>query len=70
MPDEQAFASLIEDSPAYLPGAFHIVSAIMKDEPKLLEAFRTGDGVGWDEHDTALFDGTEQFSGPITSAIW
>src|SRR5690348_8912342 len=60
LPEEQAFALAVEDSPAYLPGAFHIVSAIMKDEPKLLEAFRTGDGVGWDEHDTALFEGTEK----------
>jgi len=64
LPDEQAFALAVEDSPAYLPGAFHIVSAIMKDEPKLVEAFRTGDGVGWDEHDTCLFEGTEKFFRP------
>src|SRR5579871_3163519 len=68
LPDEQAFALAMEDSPAYLPGAFHIVSAIMKDEPKLLEAFRTGDGVGWDEHDTALFEGTEKFFRPNYAA--
>ena len=46
LPDEQAFALAVEDSPAYLPGAFHIVSAIMKDEPKLLEADRRGSGLG------------------------
>lgn len=68
LPDEQAFALAVEDSPAYLPGAFHIVSAIIKDEPKLLEAFRTGDGVGWDEHDTALFEGTEKFFRPNYAA--
>jgi len=68
LPDEQAFALAVEDSPAYLPGAFHIVSAIMKDEPKLLEAFRTGEGVGWDEHDTALFEGTEKFFRPNYAA--
>src|ERR1700734_1441004 len=28
LPDEQAFALAMEDSPAYMPGAFHIVSAI------------------------------------------
>src|SRR5262249_47656497 len=56
LPPEQAFALAVEDSPAYLPGAFQIVSAIMKDEPKLVEAFRTGDGVGWDEHDVCLFE--------------
>jgi SAM-dependent methyltransferase len=36
----------------------------MKDEPKLTEAFRTGDGVGWDEHDASLFLGTERFFRP------
>src|SRR5262249_37285391 len=64
LPNEQAFALAVEDSPAYMPGAFHIVSAILKDEPKLTEAFRTGDGVGWDEHDAALFIGTERFFRP------
>ena len=68
LPDEQAFALAMEDSPAYMPGAFHIVSAIMKDEPKLTEAFRSGDGVGWDEHDAALFIGTERFFRPNYAA--
>ena len=40
----------------------------MKDEPKLLEAFQTGEGVGWDEHDTALFEGTEKFFRPNYAA--
>lgn len=68
LPNEQAFALALEDSPAYLPGAYQIISAVMKDEPKILEAFRTGDGVGWDEHDTALFEGTERFFRPNYAA--
>ena len=32
LPDEQAFTSAVPDSPAYLPGAFHIISAVIKDE--------------------------------------
>jgi SAM-dependent methyltransferase len=64
LPNEQAFALAMEDSPAYLPGAFHIVSSMLKDEPKLVEAFRTGEGVGWDEHDVSLFEGTEKFFRP------
>ncbi|HLK20174.1 MAG TPA: class I SAM-dependent methyltransferase [Bryobacteraceae bacterium] len=68
LPEEQAFALAMEDSPVYMPGAFHIVSAIIKDEPKLTEAFRTGDGVGWDEHDAALFLGTEKFFRPNYAA--
>lgn len=68
LPNEQAFALAVEDSPAYLPGAFQIISAIMKDEPKILEAFRSGEGVGWDEHDAALFEGTERFFRPNYAA--
>src|ERR1700734_3463422 len=68
LPNEQAFALAMEDSPAYLPGAFQIVSAIIKDELKLVEAFRTGHGVGWDEHDVSLFEGTEKFFRPNYAA--
>jgi len=32
LPDEQAFPSAVPDSPAYLPGAFHIISLVIKDE--------------------------------------
>jgi 2-polyprenyl-3-methyl-5-hydroxy-6-metoxy-1,4-benzoquinol methylase len=68
LPDEHAFALAVEDSPAYLPGAFQIISAVSKDEPKIVEAFRTGEGVGWDEHDAALFEGTERFFRPNYAA--
>ncbi len=65
---EQAFTLADENSPAYLPGAFYIASATTKDEPKLVEAFRTGKGVGWHEHDGNLFRGTEKFFRPGYSA--
>jgi SAM-dependent methyltransferase len=32
--------------------------------PKAVEAFRTGDGIGWHEHDPDLFQGTERFFRP------
>ncbi|HLY43297.1 MAG TPA: class I SAM-dependent methyltransferase [Terracidiphilus sp.] len=60
LPPEQAFALTAVD----LPGAFHIVSACFKDEPKITQAFRTGEGVGWHEHDANLFFGTERFFRP------
>lgn len=60
LPAEQAFALTAVD----LPGAFHIVSACFKDEPKITQAFRTGEGVGWHEHDANLFFGTERFFRP------
>jgi 2-polyprenyl-3-methyl-5-hydroxy-6-metoxy-1,4-benzoquinol methylase len=60
LPAEQAFALTVQD----LPGAFHIISSCFKDEPKITQAFRTGDGVGWHEHDANLFFGTERFFRP------
>ena len=68
LPDEQALALAVEDSPAYLPGAFQIISALFKDQPRIAEAFRTGTGVGWHEHDPDLFEGTERFFRPNYAA--
>jgi SAM-dependent methyltransferase len=34
----------------------------------MAEAFRTGKGLGWDEHCTCLFCGTEKFFGPLYRA--
>ncbi|HVJ07800.1 MAG TPA: class I SAM-dependent methyltransferase [Acidisarcina sp.] len=65
---EQAYALAREDSPAYVPGAFQIVSAMIKDEHKVTEAFRSGTGVGWHEHHPALFEGTERFFRPNYAA--
>jgi SAM-dependent methyltransferase len=53
-----------ETSPAFFLGGFQIVDSIFKDEPKLLEAFRSGRGVGWHEHHASLFQGTERFFRP------
>src|SRR5277367_5013607 len=64
LPPEQAMALADEQSPVFLPGFFQIVGACMKDEAKISEAFRTGKGVGWHEHDSALFAGTERFFRP------
>ena len=64
LPPEQAFAMADESSPVFLPGFFQVVAACMKDEPKISEAFRSGKGVGWHEHDSGLFAGTERFFRP------
>jgi SAM-dependent methyltransferase len=64
LPPEQAYALADENSPVYLPGAFQLVSALMKDEPKLEKAFKSGKGLGWHEHDVDLFVGTEKFFRP------
>lgn len=64
MTEEQAFALAEEGSPAFIPGAFQIAMAQFKAIPKIASALRTGLGVGWHEHDPALFHGTERFFRP------
>src|SRR6266540_1698944 len=61
---EQAFTLADENSPAYLPGAFQLVTSAVKSEPKIAEAFKSGAGFGWHEHDRGLFEGTERFFRP------
>ena len=68
LPDEQAFALAVEDSPVFLPGAYQVVASAIKDEPQITEAFRTGAGVGWHEHCADLFQGTERFFRPSYAA--
>ena len=65
---EQSFALAQEGSPAFVPGAFQVATALIKDEPKITDAFRTGAGVGWHEHNHDLFAGTERFFRPGYSA--
>jgi SAM-dependent methyltransferase len=61
---EQSFALAQEGSPAFVPGAFQLATALTKDEEKIAEAFLTGHGVGWHEHHHDLFAGTERFFRP------
>ena len=68
LPDEQALALAVENSPAFIPGAYQIVASTVLDEPKVREAFQTGAGVGWHEHNCNLFEGTERFFRPGYSA--
>nr|WP_254523670.1 methyltransferase domain-containing protein [Natrinema caseinilyticum] len=61
---EQAYVLADEESPVFMPGAFQLVASLGKIEPDIREAFRTGEGVGWHEHDEDVFHGTERFFGP------
>ena len=61
---EQAFILADEESSVFIPGAFQTSAAAIQSEPRLLEAFRTGEGVGWHEHDDGVFHGVERFFRP------
>ena len=64
LPDEHALALAYEDSPFYILGAYDLIASLFADEEKIREAFRTGEGMGWHEHDHRLFRGTERFFRP------
>ncbi len=62
--DEQAAVLADESTPAFLAGAMTIAAAIYKDEESIRNAFVTGRGFGWHEHDHDLFHGTERLFKP------
>ena len=64
LPPEQALALAHDDSPVFIPGAFQLLAAIVKDEPHVTERFRSGEGMAWGDHHHDLFEGTERFFRP------
>jgi SAM-dependent methyltransferase len=65
---EQALLLAHEGSPAYLLGGFEVALAMGRVAPRLEDAFRTGEGIGWHEHDDDLSCGTARFFEPGYSA--
>jgi SAM-dependent methyltransferase len=64
LPPEQAIALADETSPAFLPGFFQVALGSVIDSPRVTEAARSGEGVGWHEHNHDVFDGIERFFRP------
>ncbi|MCW2909628.1 MAG: Methyltransferase type 12 [Actinomycetia bacterium] len=64
LPPEQAVALTDPGSPAYLPGFFQLAVGSVLDSPRIIEAARTGAGLGWHEHGSDVFEGCERFFRP------
>ncbi len=64
MTAEKAAVFADEESPAYLGGGFYSIASLFADEPKITEAFRSGEGVSWGAHDSCLFCGVAKFFKP------
>jgi SAM-dependent methyltransferase len=62
--EEQAFTLANEDSPAYLPGAFELALGSLAAVPRIADSFRSGAGMGWNEHVDGVFHGCEKFFRP------
>jgi len=64
MTEEQVLTLAREDGPAFLPGAFELALGSLAAVPRITESFRTGAGMGWNEHDDRVFHGCEKFFRP------
>ncbi|MGK2966710.1 MAG: class I SAM-dependent methyltransferase [Tepidiformaceae bacterium] len=61
---EQAMVFADDDSPAALAGGFGLMTSIIKAEPRIVDAMRTGGGLSWGDQDAGLFSGTARFFKP------
>ena len=64
LPPEQANALADETSPAYLPGFFQIALGSVLDSPRITEAAKSGEGLGWGDHVHDVHEGCERFFRP------
>ena len=56
LPIEHALALVNENSPAYVAGGFQVLMSLYKDAPKILEVFKTGNGIAWGDHDRCCYN--------------
>lgn len=61
--EEQAFC-LADPNGPNVPAAFLAAVGMLRSEPRITEAFRTGAGVGWHEHEEEVFVGCDAFYRP------
>jgi SAM-dependent methyltransferase len=60
LPPENALALVDDNSPVFSIGFFQATMSFFRDATKIIEAFKTGRGLPWGEHDPDLFVGTER----------
>jgi len=58
---EQALVLADEDSPVFLLHAWNVPAAMWSSEDRAIDAFRTGKGIAWGDHDGRLFCGVASF---------
>ncbi|WP_397452753.1 class I SAM-dependent methyltransferase [Pseudomonas sp. NA-150] len=64
LPEEQAMALGIEDSPVYAAGGASVIAALFHDKDKLVAAMRGDGALAWGDHHPCMFGGTERFFRP------
>lgn len=64
MTPEQTAAFGNKNSPVFMTGAYYAITSLYYDQPKLEDAFQSGEGISWGDHNHCLFCGTEKFFSP------
>ncbi|PWU26074.1 SAM-dependent methyltransferase [Pseudomonas sp. RW407] len=64
LPEEQAMALAVEDSPVYVAGGAGVLASLYQDKDKLVAAMRGDGALPWGDHHPCLFRGTERFFRP------
>jgi SAM-dependent methyltransferase len=68
LPAEHAVALTDENSPAFVTGLFQTAHGTVIDASRIIEVARTGDGVGWGDHNSDVHVGCERFFRPTYAA--
>ena len=61
LPPERAMVLADEESPVYMTPAWDVPASMWFDEGRAIEAFRSGKGIPWGQHDDRLFHGVAGF---------
>lgn len=64
LPEAQALALAVEDSPVYSAGGAMVIASLFHDKDKLVAAMRGDGGLAWGDHHPCMFSGTERFFRP------
>jgi SAM-dependent methyltransferase len=68
LPAEHAAVLADEESAVFLGGAFEAIASCYSDHQRLVDAFRSGAGIGWEQHDERLFSGVRRTFRPSYAA--
>lgn len=64
LPEEQALALAVEDSPVYIAGGASVIATMFLDKDKQIAAMRGDGAISWGDHHPCMFSGTEKFFRP------
>ena len=65
LPPEHAAVLADDSSPAALAGTFELTAGLWASVDRLAHVYATGEGFGWHEHDSRMFNGVDRFFRPL-----